>query len=260
MHADCRINKRGFTLIEILVAAGILSLFMTGVFSIYRSSSRAFVSGSWRADEQKRLQTFLAALSRDLSLANPSLYQIMSDGARINAQATPIHINSLMFSLNAAPTFLKTNGKNWVCLLAFSISYPYVAANATLAAPETNGRWSGVSIWAKDRKIRYVRTGDPDVYNSVPAGLPGGIVDFPGPALVGPGLNFLPDPHQNRDYTYDLSLEEIAVVATGTSIDQLSGLEIISRSVRYEGGAATDASIQQTIGVRIASMSNIVTF
>lgn len=260
MHEGQHTKKTGFTLIEIIIAAGILSMFMTGVFAIYRSGSKAFVSGSWRAEEQKRLQGFLGALSRDLSMANTGLIRIETDGTQNSVQATPMYINTNMFRLNSAPAFINTDTNAWVCLMAFSISYPFIDANATFSTPLTPGRWSGISVWAKDRKIKYVRSGDPVTYSNVPVILPGAVVEFPGPGIVGAGLDFLPDPDQNRNYTYDLSMEGFAIVATGTDLDSIAGMELICRSARYEGGTRTSADLQQSIVVNLASQTSIIPF
>ncbi len=252
--------KKGFTLIEIMIAAGVLALFMTAVFSIYRSGSKAFVAGSWRLDEQKRLQSFLGALSRDIAMANPDLLRIEFDGTQNSVISTPVYINNNMFSLNGPPVFMPANTANWTCLMAFSISYPFIDANATFSTPITNGLWSGVSVWVRQRQIKYVRTGDPVTFSNVPAMLPGAVVGFPGPAIVGAGLDFLPDNERSRNITYDLSLEQLAVVATGTDLMTIGALEIICRSARYEGGNRTASDLTQTIVVRIASQTNIATF
>lgn len=255
-----RISRHGFTLMEILIAAGVLSLFMTGVFALYRSGSRGFVAGSWRAEEQKRAQIFMSALSRDLSMANAGLLRIEDDGAQTVVQATPIYINSNMFRLNSAPAFMSTDTSNWTCLMAFSISYPFLAANATFSTPLQNGRWSGVAVWAKNRKVRYVRTGDPVFYSSTPAIFPGAIVQFPGPGLVNSGADFHPDSDQNRNRTFDFTLDQIACVATGTSLASPGVMEVICRFVRFEGGRRTEAEVVQNVTVKLASMTSIVTF
>lgn len=253
-------RKKGFTLVEILVAAGVLSIFMTGIFSIYRSSSRGFVTGSWRAEEQKKAQLFLSALSRDLSMANSGLMRIESDGSQSPVQATPVYVNSKLFRFNNSPLFMNTNTNNWTCLFAFSISYPYLAANATFTTPVEPGRWSGVSVWAKNRKVRYVRTGSPVKYSSTPVGLPGAIVQFPGPGIVKAGGAFLPDQAQNRNRDFDFSLEEIACIASGTNLASPNGMEIICRFVRYENGKKTSSEIVQNAAIKLASMTSIVSF
>lgn len=253
-------QKTGVTLVEILIAAGVLSLFMTAVFSVYRSGSRGFVIGTWRAEEQKKLQTFISALTRDLSQANSDLTSISSDGTRNVVMATPVYINKSLYSFATATTLIKANSDKWLCLMAFSISYPHIEANATLMAPVQPGKWSGVSIWVKDHNIRYVRTGSPGIFSSVPVGLPGAVAGFPGPGVVGAGLNFLPDTDQNTNHTYDLSLEELAMVGNGANAAAPSGIEFIFKSARYENGNKTAAEMTQNAVVELASQTVIVTF
>lgn len=253
-------KKTGVTLVEILIAAGVLSLFMTAVFSVYRSGSRGFVSGTWRAEEQKKLQTFISALTRDLSQANSDLISIAADGTRTVVMSTPLYISKDLYKFDSEPKFLNAGTDKWFCLLAFSISYPHIAANGTLMAAEQPGRWSGVSVWVKGRNIRYVRTGSPGIFSSVPAGLPGAVVGIPGPGVVGDGLDFLSDTDQNRNHTFDLSLEEVAVVGNGSSAGSPSGLELIFKSARYENGKKTAAEIMQNAVVELASQTVLVTF
>ncbi len=62
-------KKTGFTLVEILVAAGVLSVFITGVFSFYRMGSRMFVAGSWRLQKQKEAERFLNILKERIEQA-----------------------------------------------------------------------------------------------------------------------------------------------------------------------------------------------
>jgi prepilin-type N-terminal cleavage/methylation domain-containing protein len=254
---DCR---NGFTLIELMIAAAVLSVFMVGVFSIYRSGSRGFIAGSWRAEEQKKAQLFLSSLSRELSMANPGLIRIESDGTQSSVQPTPVYVNNDFFRFNARPAFLNADTKKWTCLFAFSISYPYIAENATFASPIEYGRWSGVSIWVKDRKIRYIRTGDPVYYSSNPDSLPGAVVQFPGPGIVHDSGDFRPDTNQIRTRDFDFSLDQIACVASGTSLANPLGIEVICRFVRLENRRKTEAEIVQGFAVQLASMTSIVTF
>ncbi len=260
--SDARLSKNlcGVTLVEILIAAGLLSLFMTAAFSIYRSSTRGFVSGSWRAEEQKKLQTLISAMTRDLSQANSEMTSIASDGTRSSILATPLYINKDLYCFDSAPKFLKADSSKWLCLAVFSISYPYIEANATLMSAEQFGKWSGVSVWLKDRDIRYIRTGSPGILSSSPDSLPGAVTGFPGPGVVGAGLSFVPDTDQNRNHNYSLSLEEVAMVGRGASAGAPASLELIFRSVRYENGRKTAAEIAQNAVVRLASQTQIVTF
>lgn len=260
--SDARLFKSniGVTLVEILIAAGLLSLFMTAVFSIYRSSTRGFISGSWRAEEQKKLQTLMSAISRDLGQANSEMTRISSAGVRSAVLSTPLYVNKNLYSFEAAPKFMKADNAKWVCVAAFSISYPHIEANATLVSPEEAGKWSGISLWVKNRDILYVRTGSPASFTSYPDSLPGAITGVPDPAVVGEGKAFLPDPEQNRTHAHHLSLEELAIVGRGADAAQPTGIELLFRSARYENGRKTDAEITQNSVVRLASQTRLITF
>lgn len=260
--SDARLfkNKIGVTLVEILIAAGLLSLFMTAVFSIYRSSTRGFISGSWRAEEQKRLQGLMSSLSRDMGQSNSEMTRISSDGVRSVVLSTPLYVNKNLYSFEAAPKFMKADSAKWVCVAAFSISYPHIEANTTLMSAEEPGKWSGISLWVKNRDIRYIRTGSPASFTSYPDSMPGSITGVPDPAIVGEGKAFLPDPDQNRNHAHHLSLEELAIIGRGADATQPTGIELIFRSARYENGQKTDAEIIQNSVIRMASQTRLITF
>ncbi len=69
-HKQRNNEKTGFTLIEIIVASAILSLFITGVFSFYRMGSRMFMSGSWKFEKQKSVERFLTILKERIEQAS----------------------------------------------------------------------------------------------------------------------------------------------------------------------------------------------
>lgn len=52
-------NIRAFTVVELLVATLILSLFLGGVFSLYRIGSNMYAAGSWKYSRQKDAEIFL---------------------------------------------------------------------------------------------------------------------------------------------------------------------------------------------------------
>ncbi len=72
---------KGFTLVEILIAASILSMFIAGVFSFYRMGSRMFTAGSWRLQKQKEAERFLNLLKERIEQA--------SNASGINPAGTP---------------------------------------------------------------------------------------------------------------------------------------------------------------------------
>jgi len=59
-----------FTLVEIIIASAVFSLFCTGVFSFYRMGSRMFVSGSWKIQKQKETERFLLVLKERIEQAS----------------------------------------------------------------------------------------------------------------------------------------------------------------------------------------------
>lgn len=60
----------GFTLVEVLIASAVFTLFITGVFSLYRAGSRMFVSGSWKLTRQKEVERFLTTLKERIEQAS----------------------------------------------------------------------------------------------------------------------------------------------------------------------------------------------
>jgi prepilin-type N-terminal cleavage/methylation domain-containing protein len=61
---------RGFTLVEIIVAASVFSLFFLGAFNLYRMGSNMFMRGSWKLHKQKEAERFLAVLRERLEMAS----------------------------------------------------------------------------------------------------------------------------------------------------------------------------------------------
>ncbi|MBR4329077.1 MAG: hypothetical protein IKP71_04430 [Candidatus Riflebacteria bacterium] len=73
-----RMNKLGFTVAEVVVAAAIFVVFSGAVFSLYRMGSRMYVSGSWKFMRQKEAERFFEVLkerveqSSDIIKVNPA--------------------------------------------------------------------------------------------------------------------------------------------------------------------------------------------
>jgi Tfp pilus assembly protein PilE len=60
----------GFTLVEVLIAAGVLSLFLVGLFAFYRMGSRMFMAGSWKLNKQKEMERFITILKERMEQAS----------------------------------------------------------------------------------------------------------------------------------------------------------------------------------------------
>jgi prepilin-type N-terminal cleavage/methylation domain-containing protein len=83
-------KARGYTLVEILVAASVFSLFFMGVFNLYRMGSNMFVYGSWKLQKQKDAERFLAILRERLEMASSPTVVTNAD---VNER--PVHIYTL---------------------------------------------------------------------------------------------------------------------------------------------------------------------
>ncbi len=59
----------GFTLIEIMVASAVFSLFTVGLFAFYRMGSNMFLTGSWKLTRQKEAERFLSILKERIEQA-----------------------------------------------------------------------------------------------------------------------------------------------------------------------------------------------
>ena len=166
-------SRRGITLTEIVIAAAIFSGFMIAVFSIYRSGTDSFITGSWRVNAQKQARAFLTQFREDLEAANnPAI--IATDATTFPA-STPIFFAQSGFSDHASTTFPITSlsGAAWTPLSFLIISRP--CQRGTIFQPAAPGQWCGVSIWAQNRRLQYVRSGTWGTFSSSPAGFPGGV-------------------------------------------------------------------------------------
>jgi len=132
-------NGSGFTLTEVLIACGVLSLLLTALFGVFRGGSAGFKSGQWQLQTQKKAQLFLVQLRELLEKAN-------------NAES---YFSNSTPTVNPLPIYAKTGFINNVTpisgatgLMFFSVTTSYNSANPLIGAPETRGTWAGVSLAA----------------------------------------------------------------------------------------------------------------
>jgi len=131
--------RAGFTLAEVLIACGVLSLLLLALFGVFRSGSSGFSAGQWQIQTQKKAQLFLAQLRELLEKGN-------------NAES---YFSGMTPTVTALPILVKTGFHNTVVpltgptgLLYFSVTTAYSASNDLIGAPENRGTWSGVSLAA----------------------------------------------------------------------------------------------------------------
>ncbi|MDN5277972.1 MAG: hypothetical protein PWR01_1937 [Clostridiales bacterium] len=118
-----RENKSGFTLVEVLIAAGVLGLFLTGLFSFYRMGSRMFMSGSWRLQKQKEAERFLVVLKERIEQAsNATAINPTSDPQMVVSQSPFVVLKD-----NTAVADIKADQR----LMLFSVCKPDMSAFGT---------------------------------------------------------------------------------------------------------------------------------
>ena len=63
-------KKKAFTVVEVLIASLIMSLFLGGIFSLYRMGSNMYISGTWKYTRQKEAEVFLNYLKERVEQAS----------------------------------------------------------------------------------------------------------------------------------------------------------------------------------------------
>lgn len=269
--AKCPNSEKGFTLIEVLIAAGVLTALLAGAFGIFRSGSRSFNTGSWRTTEQKVAQGFLAELVKDLQQATPDIFRIASQGALIRDPGHPlgtaIYVNDAVYSTDGSknPRLVAPAFGSWKCLLVFSITRPFRERNATFSQTvDVPGQWTGVSLWIKDREIKYIRSNTPTSWTLTPVNFPGAIIPpVPSPAVGFGGVSsagaFRPSTDRIKTYTATENLEWLSVVGQGSPVRVL---EFRARFRRWESGrpAVPEMLFEETVSAQLASGSRVVPF
>ena len=189
------VGHKAFTLVEILVATSVLSLFMLSVFGIYEYSRSGFETGSWRLQSQKSAQTFLMRL-KDLLERSNHAYAVAPSGDTQRVADRPTVLNEAWFNQVATAT---NHG-----ILYFSIISPYVPEQADLGQTERKGTWKGVGLDCKNKTLRLYMTGN---WDDMPAHTP---------ADVGsPDLARFEFGHTEGDFAISLNdVAEIGIFAT----------------------------------------------
>jgi hypothetical protein len=120
-------SELGFSLIEVVVATGLMLAVTAGVFSLINPAHGAFAAQSEIADMQQRLRVGVAAMSRDLTMAGAGAYLGTQSGP-LSSFFAPV----LPFRQGAANDDpVGTFASDRITL----IYVPWTTAQSTLAAP-----------------------------------------------------------------------------------------------------------------------------
>ena len=76
-------KQDGFTLIELMVSAGLVSLIVIGAFRIYYLTDRSFVAGTVQADIQSDMQQAMRRITEDLRVAHRVEFTNKVDGDKL---------------------------------------------------------------------------------------------------------------------------------------------------------------------------------
>ncbi len=225
-------RSSGFTLTEVLIAASILSVFMIGVFNIYRSGSESFRRGSWRQKAQKDAQLFLEEARLYVERAGNAL---TTRDDRIDVMAFPLRLNSV-----ASGTAYDVRSLGADTTLLFSNMLTPCTLYSNLASTKQAGRWVGGLFTANRRTLR-LRT------SINPADLPPAVMPWV-PAL---GTDFLAAPSSQLRQTQ--ILEEVESVmfnlASMTEGIQLTITVTLSRTGVASG--TNDTRVTQSIRAKL---------
>lgn len=147
-------QRSGLTLMEILVASAILSMFMAGVFQLYRSGSQSFLLGSWKTRAQKDAQLFLEELRSVLEISGNAL--VFRDTVIDPPLLLPVQLHS-----GAKDVAMSMTGVNGV------IGYMNIVTPCTLysglAPARLPGTWVGAVLEAEDGTLQLRSYVDPSL-------------------------------------------------------------------------------------------------
>ena len=76
-------KQDGFTLIELMVSAGLVSLIVIGAFRIYYLTDHSFVAGTVQADIQSDMQQAMRRITEDLRVAHRVEFTNKVDGDKL---------------------------------------------------------------------------------------------------------------------------------------------------------------------------------
>lgn len=156
-------RSRGVTVVEVLIATGLFSLFMISVFGVFSQSRSSFDSGTWRLQRQKDAQRFLLRLKELLERANHA-YEVTPDGETTRVAPGPIVINEVWLNQRSS---VDNNG-----IIYFSFVTPALAADPELGQVLRNGVWQGVGLDYRNNKLHLYNTGD---WNKMPVHTPAAV-------------------------------------------------------------------------------------
>ncbi|MBQ3643835.1 MAG: prepilin-type N-terminal cleavage/methylation domain-containing protein [Candidatus Riflebacteria bacterium] len=182
-------NKKAFTLVELMIATVLLGLLLTAAFTIFGGSNKGFKAGTWRMTTQKDAQRFLLRFKENVERAT-HLYSLDMNGERILESKIPITVASAYYNALASST-------NTGILFGSRVT-PICNQNLELGIKsDINGIWKGLSLECFDKTLSFVYTGDRNTLLSTTP-----------PASIGPTNNTRVT-YGNRDGDFITSIKDV---------------------------------------------------
>ncbi|MDD3001675.1 MAG: prepilin-type N-terminal cleavage/methylation domain-containing protein [Candidatus Riflebacteria bacterium] len=145
-------EKNGFTLVELIIATGLLSLVIISAFSLSSSSHKSFEAGSWRINTQKEAQRFLLRFKETIEQANHANL--------VAANGNVTRVGGARNVTIASPWYNKVASSTNSGILFASSSVPARAASPELGSPAKNGIWKGIGLECFNKTLAFYQTGD----------------------------------------------------------------------------------------------------
>lgn len=238
----------GYTLVELLVAFGVFTLFFGGLFALYRIGSNAFTAGSWKLTRQKEAQRFLQIVKERIEQAsNFSVLTIVTGADGMTITPAPVYVPvapNADFVVNDLWT--RNTSQN---ILLFSVCKPNIGPNT--------GLWCGHAFKVQRRSVQLFSSAQSGAFSTGVAGFP------PAPPAAPNAWIANPEVYQLGPNGYHLTLNDCTAVTlnwqSSTAPGEATGTKVINIMVEMveakdmESGVAPEnrTSLRQSIRARI---------
>ena len=241
-------GKSGFTLLELMIATGLLAMFFTFLFRTFTSGSESFNAGTWRVSKQKEAQQFLGRLKELLEKANYA-DSIGADGdIGTNYATMPIYINNLW--RNVSGPCLTTNQ----AVMYFGIADPFISAQTNIGQAGQRGKWTGVSMLCQNGKLTLRRLGVWNTHNQPFNNAPADT--HPPPGNFDDGI---PNSNVHIELTDVATLAFAISVATNTYATATGTMiNVTIQCARMRNGVVTNAVVTESVRAKLLKNSHAI--
>lgn len=165
-------TKSGFTLVEMVVAAGIGSVFIAVMIMLYMFSMRSFTAMANYADFGRRSRYASDLLSRDIrcalyvvSATNNQIVLSAPDGTNISYTFSPTLRTVTRVKANDSKTLLKNVA--WVAFALYQVPATNAAYNAfTTTSVATDAKMVGFQ-WSCSQPVQGLESNSEDVQTAI---------------------------------------------------------------------------------------------